>query len=92
MLPIQTAISESIEPVPEVIATRFTVGRYDDVYWAKARFRCVHCGKLHVCLHDGKFLPGAGRDLPTAFLTFCKLTQKRIYVRGWQKNQNKTNS
>jgi hypothetical protein len=88
LLPIQSLVGEVIEPIPEVVAETFQAGCFDNQFWARAKFKCPFChGRIHVVLHDGVFVPGGGRDLPIAFMTSCKLTKNKLYVRGWQPGQ-----
>jgi hypothetical protein len=79
----QTLVLETVEILPQVVAETFMTGCYDEQFWARAKYKCPHCLKIHVVLHDGKFIAGRGRDLPTEFVGVCKLTQKRLLIKAW---------
>ena len=83
MLPTQSLIEESFETVPEGTAETYQSGCYDQQWYVRAKYKCLHCLKIHVALHDGVFAEGKGRDIPTAFTATCKLTGKKIFVKAW---------
>src|ERR1700738_3433833 len=79
----KSLVSEIVEVFPQVVAERFMSGAYDNQYWARAVFKCCHCLKQHVVMHDGQFVEGRARDLPVEFVATCKLTQKRLLIKAW---------